>query len=110
MEICAAIHALRSLWFPSDVVLYSDSLYLLDGATSWIPIWERGGWMTKKKKPVKNADLWRELKAEADRHCIRWLWVKGHSGNVENERADKLATTAANSAKIKPVEKDLFAV
>jgi ribonuclease HI len=94
MEIQAAIMALQALKHPCDVTFYTDSKYLISGATDWSKGWKRSGWMTKSKKPVKNADLWKELDAAMARHKISWQWVKGHSGNDGNERCDLLANEA----------------
>ena len=91
MELTAAIEALRALKKPSDVVLYTDSKYVMDGITSWLENWKRRGWKTASKAPVKNQDLWQALDDETGRHEIRWVWVKGHSGNDGNELADALA-------------------
>jgi ribonuclease HI len=91
MELMAAIRALEALKRPSRVKLYTDSLYVMKGITTWIHDWKRRGWRTAEKKPVKNEDLWRELDALAARHEIEWHWVKGHNGHPENERADALA-------------------
>ena len=91
MELMAAIRALEALRKPSRVKLYTDSIYVMKGITTWIRDWKRRGWRTAEKKPVKNEDLWRELEAQAARHNIEWHWVKGHAGHVENERADALA-------------------
>ena len=91
MELMAAIRALEALKRPSRVKLYTDSIYVMKGITTWIRDWKRRGWRTAEKKPVKNEDLWRELEAQAARHNIEWHWVKGHAGHVENERADALA-------------------
>lgn len=91
MELTAAIEALRALNRPSNVVLTTDSVYVRDGITSWLPQWKRRGWLTAAKKPVKNEDLWRALDEQAARHEVRWEWVKGHAGHPENERADELA-------------------
>jgi ribonuclease HI len=91
MELMAAISALEGLTRPSQVELHTDSKYLLDGITKWITGWQRNGWRTAAKKPVKNEDLWRRLVAAMDRHEIRWVWVKGHAGDEGNERADELA-------------------
>ena len=91
MELTAAIEALGALKFPSTVDLHTDSTYVRDGITKWIHGWKRNGWKTAAKKPVKNADLWKELDAAQGRHQIRWHWVKGHAGHPENERADELA-------------------
>ena len=91
MELMAAIAGLEALKRPCVVRLYTDSKYVLDGATRWIHGWKRNGWRTADKKPVKNDDLWRRLDEAAARHEIDWLWVKGHTGHAENERADQLA-------------------
>jgi ribonuclease HI len=91
MELMAAIRALEALKRPSRVKLYTDSLYVMKGITTWIHDWKRRGWRTAEKKPVKNEDLWRQLDALAVKHEIEWHWVKGHNGHPENERADQLA-------------------
>ena len=91
MELMAAIRALEALKRPSKVKLYTDSIYVMKGITTWIKQWKRRGWKTADKKPVKNEDLWRELEALAAKHDIEWHWVKGHAGHPENERADELA-------------------
>jgi ribonuclease HI len=91
MELMAAIQALEALNRPSQVRLYTDSKYLLDGITKWITGWQRNGWRTAHKQPVKNADLWRRLVEAMEGHEISWLWVKGHAGDEGNERADELA-------------------
>ena len=95
MEMTAAIRALELLIEPCKVVLYTDSTYVKDGITKWVDGWQRNGWKTASKKPVRNADLWHELIAAASRHQIDWRWVKGHAGHPENERADQLASAAA---------------
>jgi ribonuclease HI len=91
MELQAAIEGLRLLETTSEVVLVTDSQYVRKGITEWIGNWKRNGWRTAAKKPVKNADLWRELDEQSQRHSIKWNWVKGHSGHAENEIADQLA-------------------
>jgi ribonuclease HI len=91
MELMAAIQALESLTRPAQVLLYTDSTYLLNGITKWISGWQRNGWLTAAKKPVKNADLWQRLVAARESHEIDWQWVKGHAGDEGNERADELA-------------------
>jgi ribonuclease HI len=98
MEIMAAIQALESLTRPSSVRLYTDSQYLRRGITEWLPGWKRNGWKTRDRKPVKNVDLWMRLDSAARRHQVQWLWVKGHAGNPENERADELACRGADEA------------
>jgi ribonuclease HI len=95
MEMAAAIRGLTALNRPCRVILSTDSRYVMDGLTKWLPGWLRNGWRTASKQPVKNADLWQELVAAAAPHQIRWEWVKGHAGHPENERADSLASDAA---------------
>ncbi len=91
MELMAAISALEALSRPCRVELHTDSQYLRGGVTAWIRNWKRNGWRTADKKPVKNDDLWRRLDEAVTRHDIDWRWVKGHAGDVMNERADELA-------------------
>jgi ribonuclease HI len=91
MELLAAISALEALTRPVRVDLYTDSRYVLDGITKWLPGWQRNGWKTAAKQPVKNVDLWQRLAEVAARHRVEWRWVRGHSGNQGNERADQLA-------------------
>jgi ribonuclease HI len=91
MELTAAISALDSLTRSCAVDLHTDSQYLRGGVTEWIGKWKRNGWRTADKKPVKNEDLWRRLDDAAQRHDIAWKWVRGHAGDVMNERADELA-------------------
>ena len=98
MELMAAIQALEALRGPSTVTLYTDSKYLLDGITKWIHGWQRNGWLTAAKKPVKNDDLWRRLTAAMSRHEVTWQWVKGHAGDPGNERADELARRGIEEA------------
>jgi ribonuclease HI len=99
MEMMAAIEGLKALTRPCTVTLYTDSKYLMDGITKWIHGWQRNGWRTADKKPVKNADLWQALLAATAPHQVKWRWVKGHAGHPENERADKLACAAAEAAR-----------
>lgn len=94
MEIQAAIEALNSLKHPCEVELTTDSQYLRKGITEWIEQWQRRGWRTSQKKPVKNRDLWQELLLAEEPHQISWHWVRGHTGHPENERADELANRA----------------
>lgn len=94
MEMRAAIAALSALTRPCRVDLYTDSEYLRSGITRWLAGWERNGWRTQDKKPVKNQDLWRALQAALRPHQVEWHWVKGHAGDHLNERADKLAVQA----------------
>jgi ribonuclease HI len=95
MELMAAIRALQALKRPCAVTLATDSVYVMDGITKWIFGWQKNGWRTAAKKPVKNAELWQELVEATQRHTINWVWVKGHNGDPDNERADKLASDAA---------------
>ena len=94
MELQAAIEALKALTKPCRVRLTTDSEYVKNGITRWIEGWKKNNWRTSSKKPVKNAELWRELDELASQHTIEWAWVKGHSGHEENERADGLANLA----------------
>ena len=94
MELMAAISALEALKKPSAVTIHTDSRYVMDGATKWLPRWKLNGWRTADKKPVKNDDLWRALEAAAAPHAVSWRWVQGHAGHPENERADALARAA----------------
>jgi ribonuclease HI len=91
MELFAAIAALEALKRPSQVDLHTDSSYLRNGITQWIHGWKRNGWRTADRKPVKNAELWQRLEEATHRHQITWHWIKGHTGQPENERADELA-------------------
>jgi ribonuclease HI len=91
MELLAAISALESLPDNTPAELHTDSQYLRDGITQWLPNWKKNGWRTSDKKPVKNVDLWKRLEAAAERHQVAWHWVRGHVGHDENERADELA-------------------
>ena len=94
MEMMAVISGLEALTRPSAVTVYTDSRYVMDGLTKWLPKWKANGWKTADKKPVKNEDLWRRLDEACQRHQVAWRWVAGHSGHVENERADVLARSA----------------
>ena len=98
MELTAAIRGLNALTRPCRVTLSTDSRYVMDGLTKWIHGWQKNGWRTADRKPVKNADLWQELLAAAHPHRVEWKWVKGHAGHPENERADRLASDAASAA------------
>jgi ribonuclease HI len=100
MELSAAIHALNSLVEPCRVALHTDSKYVSDGITKWVAGWQRNGWKNASKQPVRNADLWHDLIDAAKRHEIEWIWVKGHSGHEGNDRADKLASDAADAVAI----------
>jgi ribonuclease HI len=91
MELMAAIIGLESLKRPCEVVLTTDSRYVMKGITEWMDDWKSRGWKTAAKKPVKNVDLWQRLDHAVSEHTIQWEWVKGHSGHPENELADALA-------------------
>ena len=94
MEMLAAIHALEAMKRPVRAIIHTDSTYLRDGITKWIYAWKERGWKTAAKKSVKNVDLWQRLEAAMAPHEVEWLWVKGHAGHPENERADALARKA----------------
>jgi ribonuclease HI len=91
MELTAAIEALNALTGPRKVILHTDSKYVMDGISKWMPNWKARGWKTAARKPVKNQDLWQALDEAAGRHEVDWRWVKGHNGNPGNEKADELA-------------------
>jgi ribonuclease HI len=97
MELMAVIKGLAALTQPAFVTVHTDSRYVLDGATQWLRRWKANGWKTADKSPVKNDDLWRLLEVEMERHDMRWIWVRGHDGHAENERADALARGAIPS-------------
>ena len=94
MELTAPIMALRSLSRSCTVKITTDSKYVQQGITEWLPNWKKRNWKTASNKPVKNADLWKALEAESIKHDVSWHWVKGHAGHTENEIADELATSA----------------
>jgi ribonuclease HI len=94
MELMAAIAALEAMSRAARIRVYTDSIYVKDGITKWLPSWKKRGWKTADKKPVKNVDLWQRLETAAARHDVSWHWVKGHAGHPENERADELARGA----------------
>ena len=96
MELTAAIEALNALNRPCRVRLSTDSAYVRDGITRWVHNWQRNGWKSADRKPVKNADLWQALIEATRRHRIEWRWVKGHNGDPDNERADALANAAVD--------------
>lgn len=91
MELMAVIQALHALKRRCIVTVHTDSTYVMKGMDEWMVNWKRRGWRTADKKPVKNADLWQELDALAQRHELHWKWIKGHTGDPGNERADELA-------------------
>ena len=99
MELTATIEGLKQLKQPCSVTLYTDSKYVLQGFTEWMPGWVKKGWKTADKKPVKNVDLWQALAEAAKPHQITWQWVKGHSGHAENDRVDALAVAEAQKFK-----------
>jgi ribonuclease HI len=94
MELTAAIEALQTLKRPCSVELVTDSQYVKQGITAWLPGWKRRGWRAASGQPVKNQDLWEQLDALTRIHQVEWFWVRGHSGHPENERADRLANLA----------------
>ena len=97
MELMAAIQGLNALTKPCRVTLSTDSRYVMDGLTKWIHGWRKNGWKTASRQPVKNAELWQALLDAAAPHRVEWVWVKGHAGHPDNERADRLASDAAKS-------------
>lgn len=102
MELMAAIEGLNALKKPCRVKLSTDSRYVMDGLTKWIHGWQKNGWKTAARQPVKNAELWQALLAAAKPHRVEWTWVKGHAGHPDNERADRLASDAAMVAGRRP--------
>ena len=109
MELQAAIESLNALREPCKVALHTDSTYVRDGIGQWIIGWKRNGWKTSANKPVKNADLWQALDAARTRHDVSWIWVKGHDGHTENERADELAREGMAPFKPKKTGPDTLA-
>ena len=99
MELTAAIMALETLREPCVVVLHTDSQYVRQGITEWMPAWVRRGWKTSGGDPVKNRDLWERLHTAASRHQVDWRWVKGHNGDPDNERVDAIARRAAQQVR-----------
>ena len=97
MELQAAIEGLNALKRPMRVELHTDSKYVMQGVTDWMPRWKANGWRTANKKPVLNQDLWKRLDEALQRHDVAWHWVKGHAGNEMNERCDALARAAATA-------------
>jgi ribonuclease HI len=94
MELMAAIAAIEAMKSTTHVRLHTDSQYVKNGITTWIHGWKKNGWKTADKKPVKNVDLWQRLDAAVKSHKVEWIWVRGHDGHAENERADALARAA----------------
>lgn len=109
MELTAAIEALNALKQSCEVVLFTDSVYVMQGLTQWMPNWKRRGWKTADNKPVKNQDLWQALDAAAQRHKIDWRWVKGHNGDPGNEEADRLANEGVVMALAASVQPSVLA-
>ena len=99
MELQAAIEGLRALAEPTQVQLFTDSQYVRNGITQWLPNWVNRGWQTKGKTPVKNQDLWQELSRLSQHHAIEWRWVKGHAGDPLNEECDRCAQAEADRRK-----------
>jgi ribonuclease HI len=102
MELTGAIEALEALKRPSQVRLHTDSQYVKNGIGQWIAGWKRNGWKTADKKPVANVDLWKRLDEAQARHKVEWVWVRGHTGDPMNERADALARMAIKAMREKP--------
>lgn len=100
MEMTAAIEALNALNEPCQVALYTDSTYLKNGVQQWMQNWKKNNWRTAAKKPVKNVDLWQAVDEACQRHDITWHWVKGHSGEYGNERADALANQGIDALRL----------
>jgi ribonuclease HI len=100
MELMAAIGALEALTRPCQVLLTTDSRYVMQGIEQWVPKWRANGWRTADKKPVKNQDLWERLSAATLLHQVRWQWVRGHNGHMENERVDQAARAQAELFKV----------
>lgn len=96
MELRAVIQGLGALREPCQVTIISDSTYVLNGVTKWMKNWKQKGWRTSSNKPVRNVDLWQELDTAIGEHQINWQWVRGHSGHLDNERADQLANEATD--------------
>ena len=99
MELTAAIETLKAFTKPTEMIIITDSKYVKKGITEWLPSWKRNNWKTSSKKEVKNKKLWEELEELVNKNKVDWLWVKGHAGNVENERADFLAREEINKMK-----------
>ena len=97
MELTAAIKGLESFKSPSDLDLYTDSKYVMDGINDWIHNWKSNGWKTASKKPVKRSNLWKELDKLNNFHDVKWHWVKGHSGDIGNDMADEFANQCIDS-------------
>lgn len=105
MELTAAIMGLKALTRFTKVIVTTDSTYVSKGITEWLPGWQKRGWKTADKKPVKNMDLWQALAEQIKCHQVTWRWVKGHSGHPENDRADALANQAIDELLSLPIKK-----
>ncbi len=106
MEMTAVVEGLNALTARCNVTLHTDSKYVMDGVTKYMHNWKRNGWRTADKKEVKNRDLWEQIDAQLQKHDVKWVWVKGHAGHIENERADAIARAhipPRNPAQIPPV-------
>ena len=99
MELMAAIRGLEELKRPCEVLLVTDSQYVMKGITEWMVNWKKRGWKTASKEPVKNADLWKLLDEQVNRHTVKWQWVRGHIGHPGNERADQLANRGVDQVR-----------
>ncbi|KFX69374.1 ribonuclease H [Pseudomonas taeanensis MS-3] len=99
MELTAAIRALAELKRACDVLLVTDSQYVMQGIQDWMPNWKKRGWKTAAKQPVKNADLWQQLDEQVNRHTVTWKWVRGHTGHPGNEHADQLANRGVDEVR-----------
>jgi len=99
MELIAAIETLKALKKFTEICIFTDNNYVKKGITEWLPSWKKNNWKTSSKKEVKNRKLWEELEELVNRNKVDWLWVKGHAGNIENERADFLAREEINKIK-----------
>jgi ribonuclease HI len=99
MELTAAIMAIEALTRAVKARIHTDSTYLKQGITEWLPVWKRNGWRTSDRKPVKNVDLWQRLESALAAHQVEWRWVRGHAGHPENERADALARRGLKEAR-----------
>ena len=106
MELQAALAALQALKRPCRVTLNTDSEYLRRGISEWMPAWQRRGWRTTERKPVKNQDLWQALAVEVERHTVEWRWVRGHAGDRLNEQVDQLARSAIPRPTLPGEDKD----
>jgi len=106
MELTAAVEALRALREPCRVTLVTDSQYLKKAfSDGWLDTWQRNGWRTASRAPVKNRDLWEELLSQTERHDVDWRWTRGHDGHAENEQVDRMALTARKARSPRDAER-----